>query len=90
MTAAEMELEHSIELEIVMNGKKTTLLTAVEQVIGTSVLLTPIQINDKVVGFPPDCTVNLLYAGEKQVFCWTVFNEINIALNVPDVPILIW
>jgi len=70
MTAAEMELEHSIELEIVMNGKKTTLLTAVEQVIGTSVLLTPIQINDKVVGFPPDCTVNLLYVGEKQVFCW--------------------
>ena len=65
-----MELEHSIELEITINGKKSTLLTAVEQVIGTNVLLTPIQINEKVVGFPPDCIVNLLYVGEKQVFCW--------------------
>ncbi len=70
MTAAEMQLEHSIELEIFMNGKKTTLLTAVEQVIGQTVLLTPIQINGKVVGFPPDCVVNLLYVGERQVFCW--------------------
>lgn len=70
MTAAEMELEHSVELEIMMNGKKTTLLSAVEQVIGTTALFTPIQMNGKVVGFPPDCMVNLLYVGEKQVFCW--------------------
>ena len=70
MTAADMQLEHSIELEIFMNGKKSTLLTTVEQVIGQTVLLTPIQINDKLVGFPPNCTVNLLYVGENQVFCW--------------------
>ena len=70
MTAAEMQLEHSVELEVMMNGKKTTLLSAVEQIVGHTVLLTPIQINGKVVGFPPDCLVNLLYVGEKQVFCW--------------------
>lgn len=70
MTAAELQLEHSVELEIMMNGKKTTLLTAVEQIVGTTVLLTPIQINGKVVGFPPDCMVNLLYVGDNQVFCW--------------------
>lgn len=70
MTAAELQLEHSVELEILMNGKKTTLLSEVEQVIGTTVLLTPIQINGKVVGFPPNCTVNLMYIGENQVFCW--------------------
>lgn len=70
MTAAELQLEHSVELEILMNGKKTTLLTAVEHVIGTTALLTPIQMNGKVVGFPPDCIVNFLYVGEKQVFCW--------------------
>jgi len=63
-------LEHSVELEILMNGKKSTLLSEIEQVIGTTVLLTPIQINGKVVGFPPNCMVNLLYVGEKQVFCW--------------------
>lgn len=70
MTVAELQLEHSVELEIMMNGKKTTLLSAVEQIVGNMVLLTPIQINGKVVGFPPNCTVNLLYVGEKQVFCW--------------------
>jgi len=70
MTVAELQLEHSVELEILMNGKKTTLLTAVEHVIGTTALLTPIQMNGKVVGFPPDCIVNFLYVGEKQVFCW--------------------
>ena len=69
MTAAEMQLEHSVELEVMMNGKKTTLLTKVEQLVGNTVLLTPIQINNKVVGFPPDCMVNLLYVGENQVFC---------------------
>lgn len=70
MTAAELQLEHSVELEIIMNGKKTTLLSSVEQVVGQNVLLSPIQINGKVVGFPPDCIVNLLYVGENQVFCW--------------------
>ena len=50
MTAAELQLEHSVELEILMNGKKTTLLSGIEQVIGTTVLLTPIQINGKVRG----------------------------------------
>ncbi len=70
MTSAEMEISHAIELEIFMNGKKTTLLTSVEQVIDTTVLLTPIQLNGKVVGFPPDCTVNLLYVEENHVFCW--------------------
>ena len=69
MTAAELQLEHSVELEVYMNGKKTTLLTSVEQVVGQTVLLTPIQINDKLVGFPPNCVVNLLYVGENQVFC---------------------
>lgn len=70
MTVDEMQPEHSVELEITMNGKKTTLITSVEQVVNNHVLLTPIQINGKVVGFPPDCTVNLLYIGERQVFCW--------------------
>lgn len=70
MTAAELEISHAVELEIMMNGKKTTLLSAIEQIIGTTVLLTPIHLNGKVVGFPPDCNVNLLYIDEKHVYCW--------------------
>ena len=70
MTAAEVQISHSIELEIQIKGSTTTLLTAVEQVIGNTVLLTPIQLEGKVVGFPPDCVVNLLYLEENRVFCW--------------------
>ncbi len=70
MTAAELQLSHAVELEIMMNGKKTTLLSAIEQIIGTTVLLTPIHLNGKVVGFPPDCSVSLLYIDEKNVYCW--------------------
>ena len=70
MTAAEVQLSHPVELEIFMNGKKTTLLTAVEQVIDTTVLLTPIHLNGKVVGFPPDCMVSLLYIEGNHVYCW--------------------
>jgi len=30
MTAAEIQVEHSIELEVMMNGKKTTLLSGID------------------------------------------------------------
>lgn len=70
MTAAEVQLTHPVELEILMNGKKTTLLTSVEQMVDHTALLTPIHLNGKVVGFPPDCTVNLLYIEEGHVYCW--------------------
>ena len=70
MTAAEVQLEHSVELEIFMNGKKTTLISSVEEKVGNTLLLTPIKIDDKVVGFPPNCLVNLLYIEDSHVYCW--------------------
>lgn len=70
MIASDMEISHAIELEIFMNGKKTTLLTSVEHILDSTVLLTAIHLNGKVVGFPPDCSVNLLYVAENHVFCW--------------------
>ena len=45
-------------------------LTSVEQLVGTTILLTPIQLNGKLVGFPPDCVVNLLYIDDNHVYCW--------------------
>ena len=70
MKYTDMELAHSVELEIIHNDQKTTLLTSVEGIIKQSVLLTPIHMGGKIVGFPPKFTVNLLYPGEEQVFCW--------------------
>lgn len=70
MTAAELEISHSVELEIMINEKKTTLLTAVEKIAEQMVFLTPIRMGGKVVGFPENCIVHLLYSAENHVYCW--------------------
>lgn len=70
MRLTDMEMTHSVELEILHDGKKTTLLTSVEGIIKNSVLLTPIHIDGKIVGFPPKFTVNLLYPEDGLVYCW--------------------
>ena len=70
MTSADVQLEHSVELEVTMNGKKNTLISSIEHKAGPTLLLTPIKINEKVVGFPPGCQVNLLYIEESHVYCW--------------------
>ena len=71
MKLTDMELTHSVELEILHDGKQTTLLTSVEEILKGRVLLTPIHINGKIVGFPSKFTVNLLYPEDGQVFCWS-------------------
>lgn len=75
MKLVDMEMAHSVELEIIFDGKKTTLLTSVEGMIGNNLLLTPIHIDGKIVGFPPNFTVNLHYPEEGQLFCW---NDITV------------
>ena len=70
MTAAELQLSHPVELEIKINGQKTTLITGIEKIIGQTVLLTPIMMNNKLVGFPPECEVNFLYIEGSNVYCW--------------------
>lgn len=70
MRLTEFELAHSVELEILRDGKKAILLTSVEGIINNSVLLTPIHLDGKIVGFPSSLTVNLLYPENGQLFCW--------------------
>lgn len=71
MKLTDFEMAHSIELEILHDGRKTTLLTSVEGMINNSVLLTPIHLDGKIVGFPAKFTVNLLYPEDGQVHCWS-------------------
>ena len=75
MRLADFELAHSVELEIMKDGKKAILLTSVEGIINNSVLLTPIHLDGKIVGFPSSLTVNLLYPENGQLFCW---NDISV------------
>lgn len=71
MKLTDMEMAHSVELEIYHDGRKTTLITSVEGMIHNSVLLTPIHLDGKIVGFPPKLTVNLLYPDNDHVYCWS-------------------
>ena len=71
MKLTDLEMTHSVELEILYEGKKTTLLTSVEGMIKDSVLLTPIHLDGKIVGFPPKFIVNLLYPEDGSVYCWS-------------------
>ncbi len=71
MRLTDFEMTHSVELEILHDGRKTTLLTSVEGMINNSVLLTPIHLDGKIVGFPAKFTVNLLYPEDGQVYCWS-------------------
>lgn len=71
MRLTDFEMAHSVELEILHDGRKTTLLTSVEGMINNSVLLTPIHLDGKIVGFPAKFTVNLLYPEDGQVYCWS-------------------
>ena len=70
MKLTDFEMAHSVELEILHDGRKTTLITSVEGIINNHVLLTPIHLDGKIVGFPPKFTVNLFYPENGQVFCW--------------------
>lgn len=70
MKYTDLELTHSVELEILYDGKKSTLLTSIEDIVDKGILLTPIHLDGKIVGFPPTFTVNFLYPENGQVFCW--------------------
>ena len=70
MKASDLEPTHSIELEVTLNGKKATLLTSVEVILKNTVLMTPIQLNGKMIGFPPPYTVNFLYPEADLAYCW--------------------
>lgn len=71
MTVADFELAHSIELEVWLNGKKTIFLTTVEKVMDQTVLLSPVRIGGKLLGFPPTCTVNLIYSTDEGAYSWS-------------------
>ncbi len=70
MTGKDLELNHSVELDITINGKKVTFLSTVEKIIDQTVLLSPIRSDGKLLGFPSTCTVNLIYPDFVNTYIW--------------------
>lgn len=70
MIATELQLNHSVEIEVAINGKITTLLSSIKNIINNTILLTPIFIGGKMVGFPPEYEVSFIYMESEVVYCW--------------------
>lgn len=70
MQLQDLEQNHSVELQVTFNGKTATFLTVLEQSIAPSVLLSPVLLNGKVVGFPPACNISFLYPTKEKVYVW--------------------
>ena len=72
MTAADLEVSHSIELDININNKKATLLSTIEKIPNpTTLLLAPLRMNGKLLGFTGSCNVNLIYGGKDNTYLWS-------------------
>ena len=70
MQLKDLELKHSVELQVIFNGKKVTFLSVLEQRITHAALLSPILLDEKVVGFPPGCNISLFYPTQEKVYVW--------------------
>lgn len=70
MNLEDLEIGHSIELEVSSNNKKTAMTSTIEQKLESSVLLNPIRSDGKLVGFPPHCMVDILYSDREHAYCW--------------------
>ncbi|MCR5154649.1 MAG: PilZ domain-containing protein [Lachnospiraceae bacterium] len=71
MRFEDMEEAHSIELDVTTpQRKKLSIPTTIAKVQGDHILLEPIKVDNKVVGFPPSCTVNVIYAGDERAYIW--------------------
>lgn len=70
MLATELQLNHSVEIEVTFNEKITTLLSSIEKVVNNNVLLKPILIGGKMVGFPSNYDISLIYMDGEVVYCW--------------------
>lgn len=70
MLATELQLNHSVELEVTINGKTTTFLSSIKKISNNTVLLSPILINEKLVIFPPEYAISFIYGESDVLFYW--------------------
>lgn len=71
MTFEDLQISHPVELDVSMGGKHTTFVSFIEHKVGTSVLLSPIKHNEKLVGFPVDAKISLHYIEDSRVYRWS-------------------
>lgn len=70
MTFDDLEIGCSVELEVSMRGSKVTLISTIEHKLGNKVLLTPLELNNKPIGFNSECIVSFHVIINSKVYKW--------------------
>lgn len=81
MQINEIPLGASIEIEVKCNGRTMTFRSETVNIDNFTVLINPIKVNDKTIGFDDSCKINLLYIFEGKVFIWSDIEMTLIKLN---------
>ncbi len=59
-----------MEVEVRCNGKTVTFKSEVAHIVGNSILISPIKVNEQTIGFSESCQINFLYVSEGKLFLW--------------------
>lgn len=70
MTIQDLEAEHSVTLVVTVGLKSKDLSTTIAEVHSDYILLQPILLEGRTVGFGDNCSIDLLYLQEQAVFAW--------------------
>lgn len=70
MTIQDLEEQRSVTLVVTVGLKSKDLATTIAEVHSDYVLLQPILLDGRTVGFGDSCTIDFLYLQEQAVFAW--------------------
>lgn len=70
MTIQDLEAEHSVTLVVTVGLKSKDLSTTIAEVHSDYILLQPLLLEGRTVGFGDNCSIDLLYLQEQAVFAW--------------------
>lgn len=70
MTIQDLEEERSVTLVVTVGLKSKDLSTSIAEVHSDYILLQPILLEGRTIGFGDSCTIDFLYLQEQTVFAW--------------------
>lgn len=70
MTIADLDEKHEVTLVVTVGIKSRDLSTTIAEVHSDYVLLYPILIDGRTVGFGGNCSIDFLYVQEQTVYAW--------------------
>lgn len=70
MQIADIPAGADIELEVRYSGHTMSFRSEITYIKNSSILITPIKVNDQTIGFSDKCQLNLIIKSEGKVFIW--------------------